>query len=206
MSGHAWPPRDDAAYRAEVRARLDADQIALFAGVRAIVLDCDGILTDGSLIYGPDGEALKTFNARDGLGLVMARAGGVALALLTGRDSAVAGRRASELKFKSIKLGRFDKQRALDEILVECDVDPAHVLYMGDDLIDLPALDRVGLPVTVPEAPADVRARCRYVTTASGGHGAVREITDLVLMSAGRFGAALATIAEKAWLPGEETS
>jgi len=206
MSGRDWSPRDAAAYASEAAQRLDADQLALFAGVRAIVLDCDGVLTDGSLLYGPDGEALKTFNAHDGLGLVMARAGGIKLALLTGRNSAVAERRATELKFHAIKLGRFDKQRALLEILDECDLDSAHVLFMGDDLIDLPALTMVGLPVTVPEAPADVQARCRYVTTASGGHGAVREITDLVLMSAGKFGDALATIAAKAWLPGEGTS
>ncbi len=206
MSGRDWSPRNEAAYASEAAQRLDADQLALFAGVRGIVLDCDGILTDGSLIYGPDGEALKTFNAQDGLGLVMARAGGVKLALLTGRDSAVAGRRAAELKFHAIKLGRFDKQRALLEILDECDLNPDQVLYMGDDLIDLPALTMVGLPVTVPEAPADVRAKCRYVTAASGGHGAVREITDLVLMSAGKFGDALTTIADKARLPSEGTS
>ncbi len=206
MSAHPWPPRDAPVYMKEAESKLDAGQLALFRTVEAIVLDCDGILTDGRLIYGPDGEALKTFHARDGLGLVMARVSGIKLGLLTGRDSAVAERRAVELKFDAVKLGRFDKQRAMDEIVGEFDVDPSHILYMGDDLIDLPALDMVGLPVTVPEAPADVRARCRYITTHPGGDGAVREITDLVLMSAGRFGDALVEIADRAWLPREETS
>lgn len=206
MSASGWPPRTDAAYREEAHARLDAERFELFAGVQAIVLDCDGVLTDGRLVYGPGGEAFKTFHARDGLGLVMAREAGIKLALLTGRDSEVAARRVRELRFHSVKLGRFDKQRALREILHDCGVAPERTLYMGDDLIDLPALDLVGLPATVPEAPADVRARCRYVTAAPGGHGAVREITDLVLMSAGRFGDALTRIAETAWLPPEETT
>ena len=206
MSGSPWPPRDDAAYLEEARGRLDEDLLARFAAVEALVFDCDGILTDGSLVYGPEGEALKTFHARDGLGLVMARAAGLKLALLTGRDSAVAARRVEELRFHAVKLGRFDKQRALREIIAECDVNPARVLYMGDDLIDLPAMALVGLSVTVPEAPRDVRAACAHVTSAPGGRGAVREVTDLVLMSSGRFGAALTRIADKAWLPPEETT
>ncbi len=206
MSARTWPPRSDEAYREEARAVLGDALCDLFAGIEAVVLDCDGVLTDGSLVYGPEGEALKTFHARDGLGLVMARAAGVKLALLTGRDSATAARRVEELRFHAVKLARFDKQRALREILDECGADPARTLYMGDDLIDLPAMELAGLPVTVPEAPEDVRAASRYVTAAAGGHGAVREITDLVLKSGGRFGPALARIAEKAWLPPEETT
>ena len=145
---------------------------------------------------------------RDGLGLVLARTAGLELGLLTGRDSAIAARRVRELGFGAIKLGRFDKLRALDEIVSEFSQSPERILYMGDDLIDVPVLDRVGLPVTVPEAPADVRARCRYVTAAQGGAGAVREVTDLVLTSRGLLGESLARLAESAEsaaTPGEET-
>ena len=201
MSARPWPPRDDDAYREAAHARLDPGLAPLFAGVRALVLDCDGVMTDGSLLYGPDGEALKAFDVRDGLGLVLARAGGLKLALLTGRHSAVAERRVRELKFDALRLGRFDKQAALLEILAELDVPPEAVLYMGDDLIDIPALDLVGLPVTVPAACSDVRDRCRYVTEAPGGAGAVREVAELALQCQGRFGPALVPLAEKAWLP-----
>lgn len=201
MSAKPWPPRDDAAYRAEAAAGLAAELIARLEAVRLIVLDCDGILTDGSLIYGPDGEALKTFNARDGLGLALARAGGLQCALLTGRDSPTAARRAKELRFAAVKLGRFDKQRALHEILKETAVDAAATLYMGDDLIDIPALDLAAVAVTVPAAPADVQARCDLVTRAPGGSGAVREIIDILLGLQGRTGAALEKVAARAWLP-----
>jgi len=175
-----------------------------FARVKAIVLDCDGVMTSGELIYGPQGEALKAFHARDGLGLVLARTAGIKLGLLTGRASAIAARRAAELRFDAVKLGRFDKRCALTEIMREFSLPAARILYMGDDLIDIPVLDLVGLPVTVPEAPADVRDRCRYVTDAAGGAGAVREVTDLVLMSQGLLGDTLARLAETAWSPGEE--
>ena len=199
-----WQPRPAGDYRREASRRLDDGQLDTFAQVRAIVLDCDGVLTSGELIYGPQGEAFKVFHVRDGLGLVMARIAGLKLALLTGRDSAIAARRAEELRFDAVKLGRFDKQRAMAEIMQDFSLPAAQVLYMGDDLIDIPALDLVGVPVTVPEAPADVRERCLYVTEAAGGVGAVREVTDLVLMSQGLLGDALARLAEAAWLPGEE--
>ncbi len=204
MSAQPWPPRTDDAYRREAAAGLDETVRAAFARVRLIVLDCDGVLTDGRLYYGAQGEAFKAFDARDGLGLVLARAGGLKLALLTGRDSAAAARRAADLRFHAVKLGRFDKQRALREILEELGVEPADVLYMGDDLIDVPALAIVGAPVAVPDAPADVRERCLHVTAARGGAGAVREICDRLLGLQGRLGPALVKVAARAWLPSEE--
>ncbi len=197
----SWPPRSDDDYRREAAAGLGEAALAAFARVRLIVLDCDGVLTDGRLHYDAQGEALKSFDARDGLGLVLARAGGLKLALLTGRDSPAAARRAADLRFHAVKLGRFDKQRALREILDELDVDPADVLYVGDDLVDVPALALVGAPVAVPGAPADVRDRCLHVTAAPGGAGAVREVCDRVLGLQGRFGPALVKVAARAWLP-----
>lgn len=202
-----WPPRDEAAYAAEALAGLDADLTARLRAVRALVFDCDGVLTDGRMYYGPDGEAFKAFHAHDGLGLVLARAGGLRLALLTGRRSEAAARRCNELRFDVLKLGRFDKQAALLEICRELEVAPDEVLYLGDDLIDIPALDLAGVPACVPEAPADVRGRCRLVTAAGGGAGAAREVCELVLKARGAFAAALARVGERAWLPataGEE--
>ena len=204
MSAHAWPPRTDDDYRREAAAGLGDAALAAFARVRLIVLDCDGVMTDGRLYYDAQGEASKAFDARDGLGLVLARAGGLKLALLTGRDSPAAARRAADLRFHAVKLGRFDKRRALLEILNELHVEPADALYMGDDLIDAPALAVVGAPVAVPGAPRDVRERCLYVTAAAGGAGAVREVCERVLGLQGRFGPALLKVAARAWLaPGD---
>ena len=110
--------------------------------IRLVIFDVDGVLTDGRLIYGAEGEALKQFHAHDGLGLVMARVAGVKRAVLTGRNSGIVGRRCRELRFDAVKLGRFDKTAALAEILAETGCEAAETLYMGDDLIDLPAIQR----------------------------------------------------------------
>lgn len=194
--GGAWPPADDAAWCEEAAARLGADVAARFAAVELLVLDADGVLTDGGLIYGPEGEALKQFHSHDGLGLVMARLAGLKRAVLTGRDSAIVARRARELAFDVVKLGRFDKVAALREILAETGCAADRTLYMGDDYIDVPALDLVAVPVAVPAAPPEVRRRCLYTTAAAGGGGAVREVTDLVLKASGRFGRALGRLAD----------
>ena len=184
--------------------RIGSVLTAAFAEVRLVVLDADGVMTDGSLLYGPGGEAFKAFHSHDGLGLVLARTVGIKRAVLTGRNSAIVGRRCGELRFESIKLGRFDKLAALTEILAETSCGAGQTLYMGDDLIDLPVLRAVGLPVTVPAAPAELRSACRYTTTAAGGAGAVREVLDLVLKSTGRMGLALGRVVDPSWGPTAE--
>jgi 3-deoxy-D-manno-octulosonate 8-phosphate phosphatase (KDO 8-P phosphatase) len=200
MSGKPWPPRSDEAYLKDAEEILSADLLALFRKVRLMVFDVDGIFTSGNIIYGPQGEALKEFDSRDGLGLVMARAAEIKLAILTGRDSEIAARRARDLKFNAIKLGRFDKQTALQEILEELSVPADQALYMGDDLIDIPAMDLVAVPVTVPAAPRDVKERAVFATTSHGGDGALREVVELVLKSRGLFGQALSRISDRSWL------
>ncbi|MFH2053914.1 MAG: HAD hydrolase family protein [bacterium] len=205
MSGALpWYDRTPAQEKAAARDLLGPDLSALFGSIKLVVLDADGIMTTGAISYGPGGEALKEFNSRDGLGLVLARTVGLKRAVLTGRNSEIVARRCRELRFDSIKLGRFDKRNALAEILAETGVQAAETLYMGDDLIDLPVLHAVGLPATVPEAPAEVRERCRYVTTAGGGRGAVREVLDLILKASGLFGESLARIGQEAWHPRRE--
>jgi len=188
-----WPPRSGSDYRQEAVVRLGEELADLMAKVRLIVLDADGVLTPANLLYTADGEAIKEFNARDGLGLVMARVAGLKRAVLTGRNSRIVERRCTELRFDSIKLGRFDKVAALHEILAETGCTAAETMYVGDDLIDLPAMYEVAVPVSVPTAPSEVREHSCYVTTTEGGYGAVREITDLVLMSATPMAPASAT-------------
>ena len=199
--GRSWPPRSDEAYREEAVAAVGAELADCFARIEVIVLDADGVLTPGNLLYGPRGEALKEFHTHDGLGLVMCRVAGVKLAVLTGRNSEIVKHRATELRFAAIKLGRFDKLAALEEIFDEVGCTREQALYVGDDLIDLPAMYAVRLPVGVPEAPAEVLERCRYVSTAPGGRGAVREVTDLVLKCSGRYGLALRRLADRTWQP-----
>lgn len=197
----SWPPRTDEAYRAEAEQVLGAELADRFAAVDLLVLDADGVLTSGEMIYGPNGEALKGFHSHDGLGLVMARIAGIKRAVLTGRDSAIVGRRCSELRFDAIKLGRFDKQAALLEILAETGCEAARTMYVGDDLIDLPAMHACGLAVTVPGAPTELVDFCALQTAAAGGRGAVREVIDLVLKSAGLFRLAMSRIVDPDWQP-----
>ncbi|MCP4144116.1 MAG: HAD hydrolase family protein [bacterium] len=194
-----WPPFSDSKYLDDAKSQLNQSQLELFQNVKAMVFDADGILTSGNLLFGVNGEELKEFNVKDGLGLVMARTVGIKLALLTGRNSKVAESRAKELRFDSIKLGRFDKQTAMKEILSELGYSGDEALYMGDDLIDIPAMDMAQLAVTVPEACPDVKSRADFVTSEHGGSGAVREVTDLVLKSRQLYGKALVRLAEKAW-------
>ncbi len=192
-----WPPRTDDDYRQEAVIILGDEVADRLARVRLMVFDADGVLTPGNLIYSTEGEALKEFHSHDGFGLVMGRLAGIKRAVLTGRNSGIVGRRCRELRFDSIKLGRFDKVAALREILAETGCKAEDTLYMGDDLIDLPAMYEVGSPVAVPSAPIEVKESSCYVTASEGGHGAVREIVDLVLKSAGLFGQALVNMGEK---------
>jgi len=196
-----WPPEDGGDFRQEAVVRLGEELADKFARVRLMVFDADGVLTDGRLIYGPEGEALKEFHSHDGLGLVMARLAGVKRAVLTGRNSAIVDRRCTELRFESIKLGRFDKLAALAEILTETGCEASETLYMGDDLIDLPAMNAAGLAISVPDAPMPVRDVADYVTQRGGGRGAVREVVDLVLKSAGLYILALERLGDRAWHP-----
>lgn len=198
---YRWPPHSDEDYRQEAVVRVGGELADRFARVRLLVLDADGVLTDGRMHYSALGEATKAFHSRDGLGLVLARAAGLKLAVLTGRQSGIVAGRCAELRFDAIKLGRYDKVEALGEILLETGCRAADAVYMGDDVIDLPALHQVGVPVAVPDAPQEVRHCCLHVTQARGGEGAVREVVDLVLKSAGLYGRALERLRDKAWQP-----
>jgi len=192
-----WPPRTDDDYRQEAVILLGEELADRMAQVRLMVFDADGVLTPGNLIYSTAGEVLKEFHSHDGFGLVMGRLAGIKRAVLTGRNSEIVGRRCRELRFDAIKLGRFDKVAALHEILAETGCRAEDTLYMGDDLIDLPAMYEVGNPFAVPSAPIEVKESSCYVTVSEGGHGAVREIVDLVLKSAGLYGEALLQMGRK---------
>jgi len=160
--------------------------------VRMIAFDVDGVLTDGSLIYGDDGQEYKAFNSRDGHGIKMLRASGVETAIITGRSSQVVLLRARNLGIAHLFQGADDKLGAFEKLLASMNLAPEQIAYMGDDLVDLPVLRRCGLAISVPDAPDAVKARCHYVTRTGAGHGAAREACELILRAQGTWAAQLA--------------
>ncbi|MCZ8132130.1 MAG: HAD hydrolase family protein [Steroidobacteraceae bacterium] len=155
-------------------------------GLRLLVLDVDGVLTDGRLWFGPDGEELKVFHVRDGFGIKAVQRAGLEVGVISGRRSAAVERRCAELGVRHLRQGCEDKVAALRELLALTGIAPEHAVAIGDDSPDLPVLAIVGLPVAVADAHPDVRAAARYVTQLPGGHGAVREVCDLLVEAAGQ--------------------
>ena len=160
--------------------------------VRMIAFDVNGVLTDGSLIYGDDGQEYKAFNSRDGHGIKMLRASGVETAIITGRSSQVVLLRARNLGIAHLFQGADDKLGAFEKLLASMNLAPEQIAYMGDDLVDLPVLRRCGLAISVPDAPDAVKARCHYVTHTGAGRGAAREACELILRAQGTWAAQLA--------------
>jgi 3-deoxy-D-manno-octulosonate 8-phosphate phosphatase (KDO 8-P phosphatase) len=155
------------------------------ARIRLLVLDVDGVLTDGRLYFDNRGNETKAFCTRDGLGLRALQSQGIVLAFISGRQSEIVSQRAEQLGVEHVYQGRNDKLNAYNELLSDTGMEEQHTCYAGDDWIDIPVLDRVGLAVTVPEADALVKSRTHWVTTRGGGNGAVREICDLILAAQG---------------------
>ena len=155
------------------------------ARIRMLVLDVDGVLTDGRLYFDSQGNEMKAFCTRDGLGMRALLDQGVILALITGRQSEIVAQRAAQLGVQHVYQGRIDKLNAFNELLSDTGMEEQNICYAGDDWIDIPVLDRVGLAVTVADADAVVKNRVHWVTTRPGGHAAVREICDLILAARG---------------------
>jgi 3-deoxy-D-manno-octulosonate 8-phosphate phosphatase (KDO 8-P phosphatase) len=160
-------------------------------GVRLMIFDVDGVLTDGTLLYGPGGEELKAFSAHDGHGIKMLAASGVGCALLSGRRYAAVATRAAELGIQMVLQGIEDKLAFFQTMMREQGLKPEHTGYMGDELVDLPVLTRCGFACAPHEAPEAVRARVHYVATAAAGRGAVREVCELVMRAQRTLDAAL---------------
>jgi len=154
--------------------------------VRLAIFDVDGVLTDGTLYWGPRGEALKVFNILDGHGLKLLRAAGVSTAIISGRKSTAVAHRARELGIAHVIQGTGDdKVPAFEKLIARMKVGANACSFMGDDIQDLPVMRRCGFAVAVANAVDKVKAEAHYVTRASGGKGAVREFCDLVLRAQG---------------------
>jgi 3-deoxy-D-manno-octulosonate 8-phosphate phosphatase (KDO 8-P phosphatase) len=173
------------------RKRLERQALERARGVRLMVFDVDGVLTDGTLLYGPGGEEMKAFHAHDGLGLKMLAQSGVACALLSGRRSAAVALRAAELGIADVLQGIEDKLSGLEELLQKKNLKLKDAGYMADELVDLPVLMRCGFACAPHEAPEAVRTRVHYVATAPAGRGAAREVCELVMRAQRKFEQAL---------------
>jgi len=149
--------------------------------IELLLMDCDGVLTDGRLYFDAEGEALKVFHARDGEGLTQWRTAGLASGIISGRNSPSVALRASQLGMSFVMQGRSDKAAALNEILAESGHSPEQTAYIGDDTPDIAVFDLVGLAVAVRDAHSSVQPAAHLVTQANGGQGAVREVIDLIL-------------------------
>lgn len=178
----AEPPLTDEEFAARARR------------LRWLVLDVDGVLTDGRLYYGAQGFALKAFDTRDGLGLKLAQQAGLGVATMSGRDDAALERRSAELGLDRVMSGVWDKAEAFDRFLAEEGLDPGEVAAVGDDLSELPLLARAGLSFAPADADPVVRRRVHVVLERKGGRGAAREMVERILRARGEWEAVVAAL------------
>jgi 3-deoxy-D-manno-octulosonate 8-phosphate phosphatase (KDO 8-P phosphatase) len=162
------------------------------AGVRLFLMDVDGVLTDGGIIFDASGVETKRFNVRDGHGIKMLQRAGVPVGIITGRTSEVVTIRARELGIDIVRQGTFDKLAACREILAGTGILPAETAYAGDDIVDLPLLRAVGFSAAPSDAEPYVLDAVHYVASRPGGQGAVREITEFLLRARGSWDAVTA--------------
>ncbi len=163
------------------------DLIPLAKKIKLLICDVDGVLTDGTVYMGAEGVEFKQFNVLDGAGCYLARTGGLKVALISGRYSPATATRAEELPLEAVYNGAANKIEPYQELLKKLGLDDSEIAYVGDDIIDIPILERVGLPVAVSNAYPTVKKIARYVTKKRGGEGAMREVVDLIFTLQGRY-------------------
>jgi 3-deoxy-D-manno-octulosonate 8-phosphate phosphatase (KDO 8-P phosphatase) len=157
------------------------------ARIRLLLMDCDGVLTDGRLWLLENGDEQKSFNVKDGLGLELFHRAGLLTGIITGRTSRAVERRARELGVEFIRQGEPDKIKVFGELLAQAGVTESEVAFIGDDLSDIPIMQRSEFAVAVADAAEETRSIAHYVTRASGGQGAVREVVEIILKAQGRW-------------------
>jgi 3-deoxy-D-manno-octulosonate 8-phosphate phosphatase (KDO 8-P phosphatase) len=157
------------------------------ARVKLLLMDCDGVLTDGRITLLENGDEQKSFHTRDGHGIVLLHRAGLNSGIISGRTSSLVERRARELGMRYVRQGTWDKVKDFDELLAEAGVTDHEVAFVGDDVTDIPLMQRSALAVAVADAAPETIAAAHYVTQLPGGHGAVREVTELILKAQGRW-------------------
>ncbi len=154
-------------------------------GVKLLLLDVDGVLTDGRIVYSSSGNELKFFDVKDGHGIKLIQRAGIMVGIITGRTSEIVRRRAEELGITLLYQGRFEKSAVLAEIVNKTGIIKEHIAFVGDDLVDIPVLKRVGFGASVSDAVTDVKEVAHYVSSFPGGRGAVRDIVEFILRNKG---------------------
>jgi 3-deoxy-D-manno-octulosonate 8-phosphate phosphatase (KDO 8-P phosphatase) len=155
------------------------------ARIRLLIFDVDGVLTDGSLFVGDDGQEYKAFNSRDGHGIKMLQKYGVEIAIITGRTSQVVEHRMANLGITHIYQGKLDKLPAYEELRKKLGISPEETAYVGDDVVDLPVMRRVGLAIAVQDAHPLVRQHSHWQTPSTGGRGAARDVCEMLMEAKG---------------------
>lgn len=162
------------------------------AQIRLVIFDVDGVLTDGSLFLGDDGQEYKAFNSKDGHGMVMLQHSGVQIGIITGRTSEVVRIRMQSLGVEHVLQGRREKLPAYEQLKSRLNLNDSQIAYVGDDVVDLPAMTRVGLAISVQDGHPLTKQHAHWVTPSGGGHGAAREVCELIMDAQGSLQAALA--------------
>ncbi len=161
---------------------LDSDSLnVVMKNIKAVAFDVDGVLTDGSLTFLEDGREIKTYSAKDGLGIVLLNKAGIITSIITARDNGTVSQRAKTLKIKELFMGQKNKVVALEQLCEKYNLSKDNVAYMGDDLPDICVLERVGLSACPKDAVFEVKQKCNFISSFNGGKGAVRELCDLIL-------------------------
>lgn len=155
--------------------------------IKAILMDVDGVLTDGKIIYDSMGNEIKQFNVQDGLGISLALKSDIKIFFVTSRTSPIVKRRAEELRITGFFQGVDNKADIVKEISVDYQVKSDEMVFVGDDLVDIPAMEVVGFPVAVGNAREEVKKKASFITYSSGGNGAVREIIELILKNQNKW-------------------
>ncbi len=166
------------------------------AQIKLLICDVDGVLSDGKVYFGNNGEELKNFNIKDGLGIKLMQKHNIKVAIITGRQSKIVERRAKELGIEHIYQGRSDKRATYDEILSQLKLTPNQVAHIGDDLPDLPLMKRSGLGICVADAYHYLQQQADWQTPSKGGEGAVRDVADLLLTTQGHLNGILESYCE----------
>lgn len=175
-----------------VETTVTDEIIARAKKIKVVIFDVDGVMTDGGLMIGDDGQEYKTFHSHDGLGMKMLKKTGILMAIITGRSSQVVKTRAETTGIKHYYQGVEDKLIAFNDLVEKLGIQPEEALFMGDDIVDIPPMSRCGLAVSVPAAPDSVKNRSHYVTTRHGGKGAVREVCEIIMQAQGTYDAVTA--------------
>jgi 3-deoxy-D-manno-octulosonate 8-phosphate phosphatase (KDO 8-P phosphatase) len=166
---------------------INAPVLALARPIKLVLFDVDGVLTDARLILGDDGQEYKAFNSKDGHGLKMLQRNGVAVGIITGRTSRVVEHRVRDLEIRHVYQGCKEKLPVYQRLIAELGLSPAETAFVGDDVVDLPIMLQVGLAIAVQDAHVLVRRHAHWVTPSPGGHGAGREVCEMLMYAQGTY-------------------